>query len=118
MIWYLLILFSVFLNSLAQLFMRLGMKNRQFDIGNIFNLLPQLFCDKYLILSILSYSLSIIFWMIALSKFEISFAVPFQSLGFIFVCLLGYFYMNETLSFIRMFGILFILIGLIFISKS
>ncbi|MBL4731050.1 MAG: EamA family transporter [Rhizobiaceae bacterium] len=52
-------------------------------------------------------------WVIALSRIDISKAYPFMASGFIIVPILGYFLLNETLSFNYFIGVSLIFIGII-----
>jgi len=116
----LLILTSVSLNAGAQLLMRKGMlRVGEVKSGySLIKLLPQMITNIFLWLSLISYGISIVTWMMVLSRVEVSFAYAFLSLGFIFVTVLGYLLFNEHITFIRIIGIAFICIGVIFVSQS
>ncbi|NBX52494.1 MAG: 4-amino-4-deoxy-L-arabinose transferase [Proteobacteria bacterium] len=118
---YITILISVFMNALAQVFLKKGMmiigKIDSFEV-NYLNLAITVFKNSYLLCGFLCYGFSIITWMIALSKVEVSFAYPFLSLGYIFVMFFGYFFFNESLNLWKILGVFFILIGVLFIAKS
>jgi drug/metabolite transporter (DMT)-like permease len=115
----LLILSSILLNSAAQLFIRRGM----LAVGNVgaSNMLQSLVpmaTNLYLWSAMLCYGVSIFLWMAVLSKVETSYAVPFQSLGFVVVAVAGYFLFNENISLLRIIGILVICVGVYLISRS
>jgi multidrug transporter EmrE-like cation transporter len=116
----LLILISVSLNAGAQLLMRKGM----IQVGEVssgsslLKVLPQMMGNVFLWLSLLSYGISIITWMIVLSKVEVSFAYAFLSLGFVFVTIIGYFAFNEHVTLIRVIGIALVCAGVFFVSRS
>jgi len=115
-----LILISVSLNAGAQLLMRKGM----LCIGEVSithslsKVLPQMITNIFLWLSMFCYAVSIVTWMIVLSRVEVSFAYAFLSLGFVFVTIFGYLFFNENISFFRIIGIALICTGVIFVSKS
>jgi len=114
-----LILISIFLNSTAQLLMRRGM----LLVGNveIYNLqksLAQMVTNFYLWVALLCLGISFFVWMLALSRVEVSYALPFHSLSFVIIAIAGYFFFNENISVLRIVGILIVCIGVYFISKS
>ncbi|GHU26663.1 membrane protein [Bacilli bacterium] len=115
-----LILGSVVLNAMAQLLMRGGM----IRIGNVttatslIKAIPKMLTNWQLWLAISSYGISTIIWMMALSKFEVSFAYTFSALGFVLVALCGYFFFHEQIGILRLVGIGFICVGVLLIAKS
>ena len=64
------------------------------------------------------YALSILLWMAVLSKVEVSFAYPFLSIGYVVAAVVGYYFFGESLSVIRIVGIVIICIGVYLISRS
>lgn len=118
---YIIILISVFLNASAQIFLKKGMMIiGRFDFiqTNYFNLALTIAKNPFLILGFACYGLSIITWMAALSRTEVSFAYPFLSLGYVLVLLFGYYFFNETIDMWKIFGVFFILVGVVMIAKS
>lgn len=57
-------------------------------------------------------------WMLATTKFEISYAYPWVSLVFIFVFLGGIFLFGESFTFPKIAGMLLILSGIVVIAKG
>ena len=57
-------------------------------------------------------------WMLAMTKFEISYAYPFISLNFILVLGLGVFFFNESFSSMKLLGTLLVIVGIIILSRS
>ena len=66
----------------------------------------------------LCYAISILLWMSVLSKAEVSFAYPFLSVGYVLSAVLGYVFFSESITVIRIAGIVVICIGVILISRS
>ncbi len=117
----LLILFSVSLNALAQLFIRQGM----LQIGKVSLKLDQLWymawrslTNWYLLGGMLCYAVSIITWMVVLSRVNVSLAYPFLSVGYIITAVLAYFILNEPLTLQKMIGIAVICLGVIILTYS
>jgi drug/metabolite transporter (DMT)-like permease len=118
---YFIILTSVFLNASAQIFLKKGMMViGKFDFAqtNYFELALAVVKNPFLLLGFACYGFSIITWMAALSRTEVSFAYPFLSVGYILVLFFGYYFFNETINFWKIFGVFFILIGVLMIAKS
>lgn len=114
-----LILSSVFLNALAQLFMRKGMLIiGNVQINKILFFLPQMAKNIYILSSMFCYAISIILWMVVLSKVEVSFAYPFLSVGYVITIISGYLLFNESLSVYKIIGVVVICLGVFILSKQ
>ena len=74
--------------------------------------------NPYVLLGFVMYALSTIFWLIALSKKELSFVYPFISLTYVLVLVLSSLVLKESMGFGKLFGTLIIIIGLIIIARS
>lgn len=116
-----LILSSVLLNALAQLLIRKGMLivgEVHGGAGGLIQALPAMVTNLYLWLAMVSYAISIVLWMVVLSKVEVSYAYPFLSVGYVVSAVVGYLLFAENLSITRIAGIVVICIGVILISRS
>ena len=80
-----------------------------FSVSSIFNL--------YIIGGLLFSVLSIISWIFALSKLQLSEAYPYMSLTFPLILICSIYFFNEPVSYIRWLGILFIMAGLFLIGR-
>lgn len=58
------------------------------------------------------------FWMAAMTKFELSFAYPFMSGAFVLVFILSVLFFNETVTWQKIIGLSFIVLGIIITSRS
>ena len=74
--------------------------------------------NPYVLLGFVMYGLSTIFWLIALSKKDLSFVYPFISLTYILVLVLSSLVLKESIGLNKIAGTLAIIIGLIIISRS
>lgn len=74
--------------------------------------------NPYVLLGFVMYGLSTIFWLIALSKKELSFVYPFISLTYVLVLILSSLVLKESIGLNKIAGTLAIMIGLIIISRS
>ncbi len=116
-----LILSSVFLNALAQIFIRQGMLKLgsvSFNMEQIWNMALSVFTNMYLLSGMFSYGISIILWMIVLSKVNVSLAYPFLSVGYVVTAVLAYLIFKEPLTVQKIFGITIICLGVVILTYS
>ena len=73
--------------------------------------------DPFIFSGFLSAFVASMFWMVAMSKFEITHAYPFMSLSPAIVFLLGIFFLNETFTIGKVVGLGLIIIGTIVTVK-
>jgi multidrug transporter EmrE-like cation transporter len=116
----LLILSSVSLNAAAQILMRRGMlRVGEVSLGSsLAAALPRMIRNGFLWLAMASYGVSIVTWMIVLSRVEVSFAYAFSSLGFVFVAVMGTLILKEPLSAQRAAGVAVVCIGIIILARG
>jgi len=74
--------------------------------------------NPYIIISLVFTLLAGVAWMIAMTKFEISYAYPFTILGLIFVSIFSVLFFGETISATKIVGIIFVIIGIFIISRG
>lgn len=112
------ILFGVLFASLGQILLKFGMISNEpistLNIGYILNI----FYNYYVIIGLISYAMSAIFWMIALSREDLSFVYPFISLTFVFILLSSIFIFHEKIGPSRVLGTIVIIIGLIILVRG
>ena len=114
-----LILVIVLLNCTAQLCIRKGMLLvGETGMSNMITNLGVMVTNIWLWGAMICYALSILLWMAVLSKVEVSFAYPFLSIGYVVAAVVGYYFFGESLSVIRIVGIVIICIGVYLISRS
>ena len=85
------ILIGIVFAAFGQLFFKLGTDNTgQIGLSNIL----QLF-NIYIIVGLVFYGIGSIFWIIALSKADLSFVYPFTALTFVLLCILSVVILKE-----------------------
>lgn len=115
------ILVSVLLNCSAQLCMKKGMMLVGEVTGGIQGMLaafPNMITNVYLWASGVCYVVSILLWLVVLSKVDVSYAYPFLSIGYILSAVVGYFAFQEAVTPMRIAGIIVICVGVVLISRS
>lgn len=111
------ILLGVIFAAVGQVSWKLGMNLR----GPITDYGPSdlisVFLDPYILLGLIMYGLSTVFWLIALSRMELSFVYPFISLTYVLVLALSHLVLKESIGLNKIAGTVLIILGLIIISK-
>jgi undecaprenyl phosphate-alpha-L-ara4N flippase subunit ArnF len=82
-----------------------------------FAALIRLIFDPFILSGFFSAFLASLFWMAAMTKFEITQAYPFMSLAPAIVFLLGVWLLNETFTIGKVVGLVLIIIGTIVTVK-
>ena len=115
----LIILISVSLNALAQLFLKQGasIMSHRVVTSQYFRLLLQAM-NLPMFLGFLCYGLSIGLWIWVLSKVDVSTAYPFQALGYIIVLFLSYIFFHEPLTWHKVIGVMLISMGVVLIAMN
>lgn len=114
-----LILISVLLNCAAQLCIRKGMLLvGEVGMSGLVQNFGNMLMNLWLWAAMFCYAVSILMWMVVLSKVEVSFAYPFLSIGYVVAAVVGYYFFGESLTLTRIMGILVICIGVYLISRS
>lgn len=85
-------------------------------IGKLISLF-KLILDPYIFSAFASAFVASLFWMISLTKFEITKAYPFMSLSPLIVFLFGVFVFNESMTLGKILGLILIIIGTIITVK-
>lgn len=80
--------------------------------------LIKVFFDPFVLSGFFSAFIASLFWMAAMTKFELSFAYPFMSASFILVFLLSVFLFHEAVTWNKIIGLLVIGIGIFITSRS
>lgn len=111
-------LISIVLGALAQLLLKLGVISSSPDGAFTLHSICRLLCNLQFILGIIFYGMSLLIWLYILAHLELSKAYPLVSLGYIITMFLGFFFLNEPLSFLKIIGVSLIVIGVFCISRS
>ena len=77
----------------------------------------KLLIDPYILSGFIAAFTASIFWILAMTKFEITFAYPFMSLAPALVFLLGIIILGETFSLGKLIGLIFIVFGIFITVK-
>ena len=118
---WLLVLGAVLLGTLAQLLLKAGTTAVGPFAFSSANLLPvgwQLATQPLIMGGILAYGFSLIVWIMALSRVEVSIAYPMVSIGYVLTAILAWQFLGESLSTMRVAGISVIMAGVLIVARS
>ena len=105
----------------SQLIMRWQVKNAgglPEDLYGKLQYIMHLLLNPWVITGLAATFFSGISWMMAITKFETSYAYPFISLNFILVTLASVLIFNESMTTNKILGTLFIVTGIIIVAKG
>jgi drug/metabolite transporter (DMT)-like permease len=88
------------------------------DLFGKVGVLLQYLLDPFILSGLVSAFIASLFWMAAMTKFELSFAYPFMSLTFVLVLICSSIFFKETLTMQKIIGAAFVIAGLIIVSRS
>ena len=116
-----LILSGVLLNACAQLLLKAG-TNRighfDFSLGNALPIGWQLATNPSIFGGLSCYVISVVVWIMALSRVPVSIAYPMLSIGYVVNALAAWWLFGESLTTMRIAGIGIIIVGVYLVTKS
>lgn len=116
------IFLSIILGVISQLIIKWKMATFTFDstatMYDKFLFAFSMLINPYIIISLLLTLMAGLAWMIAMTKFDISYAYPFTMLGFALVLVLSSFLFNEPITWHKVIGLVLITVGIMVSSKS
>lgn len=116
-----LLLVTVSLNVLGQLMMKRGMSSVgaiSGDLSIMVQSIAKAFLNPYVVAGVAAYGFSSIFWLVLLSRVDLSYAYPALSLGYVLITLVSAIFLGEQVSALRWAGVFVICVGVIMISRS
>jgi drug/metabolite transporter (DMT)-like permease len=116
-----LILLTDLLESVAELFFKKGALATGIEnvtLANFWLFTLHIISASYLWIGIFLYILNFFVWMTVLSRLDLSVAFPTASASYILIPLLSMIFLHEKIFLLRWVGIILIIIGILFISKS
>ena len=115
-----LILLGVLLNAGAQLLLKAGMDrigHFAFSLHNIVPIGMKVAMNPFIILGLGSYVISVVVWLLVLSRVDVSYAYPMLSIGYIVNAVAAYYLFGENLSLTKLAGIGVIIIGVYLVAR-
>jgi len=116
-----LILAGVLLNAGAQLLLKAGTNavgHFEFSMENALPVGMKLFMEPHILAGMACYVVSLVVWIMGLSRVEVSVAYPMLSIGYVINAIAAWYLFGESVSALRLTGIGFIIVGVYLVAKS
>ena len=116
-----LLMLGVLLNAAAQLLLKAG-TNRvgefAFSLDNLVPIGARLVANPPILAGLACYVVSVVVWILALSRVPVSVAYPMLSVGYIVNAFAAYLLFGESITVQKLVGIGFIVIGVFLVARS
>jgi len=116
-----LILCGVLLNAVAQLLLKAGTNSIgafSFSRENVLPVAWKLATEYHILGGLTCYVVSVVVWILALSRVEVSIAYPMLSIGYVVNAAAAWYLFGEAVSLARLAGIGIIIIGVYVVARS
>ena len=115
------ILSTVFLTSVGQLVLKIGVdsiSDQGIEAKSYASFLIDSFTSPLVIGGLMIYGAAVVLWLWVLSRVELSIAYPFIGLSFVITLAFSVLLLNESVNSLRILGTLLIAAGCIFVAQS
>lgn len=115
-----LIVFGVLLNAGAQLLLKAGTRTIgqfEFSAANVWPIGWSMATNPHIVGGLSCYVVSVMVWIMALSRVEVSIAYPMLSLGYIVNAFFAWYLFGEAITVTRIVGMGIIIIGVYLVAK-
>lgn len=116
-----LILVGVLLNAAAQLLLKAGTNaigHFDFQLGNIVPIGLKVAMQPHIIGGLSCYVISVVIWILALSRVPVSVAYPMLSIGYVVNAFIAWQWFGEALAAQKLVGIGVIIVGVFLVARS
>ena len=116
-----LLLSGVLLNAAAQLLLKAGTNavgRFEFSLGNLVPVSMKLAFEPHIAGGLACYVVSLLVWIMGLSRVEVSIAYPMLSIGYVLNAVAAWYLFGESLTAQKLVGIAFIVAGVFLVARS
>ncbi|MDX8400552.1 MAG: EamA family transporter [Gallionellaceae bacterium] len=116
-----LIFTGVMLNAAAQILMKAGTNSVghfEFSAANILPIGWKLATEWHIITALFCYVLSVVIWILALSRVPVSIAFPMLSMAYVVNAIAAWYLLGEAFNPTKLVGMGVIILGVIVISRA
>ena len=116
-----LVLLGVLLNAAAQLLLKAGTNaigHFTFSTENILPIGMKIASEPHILGGLVCYVVSVVVWIMALSRVEVSIAYPMLSIGYLVSAIAAWYLFGEAVTVMRMTGIGIIIVGVYIVARS
>jgi multidrug transporter EmrE-like cation transporter len=118
---YTLIFVGVLLNAAAQLLLKAGTNavgRFAFTADNIVPVATRLAFEPHIVAGCACYAVSLVVWIMGLSRVPVSIAYPLLSLGYVINAAAAWYVFGEALNAVRLAGIALIVAGVFLVARA
>jgi drug/metabolite transporter (DMT)-like permease len=115
------IMVSVLTGAAGQVMLKRGMGSMgplTLTVSQLASTLWRIGTNPYVILGLAIYVSGTVFWLVALSRVDLSYAYPFASLSYVVMLAASWLLFDENISLVRLLGTLVVGVGVLLISRS
>ncbi len=115
------ILISVLAGALGQILLKKGMSSMgplTLSLEQVGGIIWRIATNPYVVIGLLIYVCGTLFWLVALSRVDLSFAYPFASLSYVVMLAASWFLFHENITPLRLLGTVVVGLGVFLISRS
>ncbi len=116
-----LVMCGVFLNAIAQLLLKAGTNavgSFEFSASNLLPVGWKLATQPFIVAGLGCYVISVVVWIMALSRVEVSIAYPMLSVGYVLNAAAAWYLFGEAVTPMRIVGIGVIILGVFIVARS
>ena len=116
-----LVMTGVLLNAIAQLALKASVSDTgiiDLDIQSLLSSAGSLASNLWLWLGLICYAISVVVWILALSRVDVSIAYPMLSIGYIVNAFAAWHLFNEPMNIEKIIGIGIIILGVYILARS
>lgn len=114
-----LLLISILAGVFGQFFLKMGaLKLGKVEVGNTLNHILSIATTPELLIGLTCYAIGAVFYILVLTRINLSIAAPAISMSYIFSVLLGHFWFRESVNLTQLFGLGAISLGVILVVSQ
>ena len=116
-----LVMCGVLLNAVAQLLLKAGTNavgHFEFSAANALPVGWKLATEPHIVGGLACYVVSVVVWIMALSRVEVSIAYPMLSVGYVVNAIAAWYLFGESVTPARLLGIGIIILGVFIVARS
>lgn len=116
-----LILTGVLLNAAAQLLLKAGTNaigHFEFSLENLLPIGLKVALEPHIVGGLACYVISVVVWIMALSRVPVSMAYPMLSIGYIVNAVAAWWLFGESITAQKLVGIGFICLGVVLVART
>ncbi|GAB5606195.1 EamA family transporter [Sideroxyarcus sp. TK5] len=116
-----LIFIGVMLNAAAQILMKAGTNaigHFEFSLANVIPVGWKLATEWHIVTALFCYGISVVVWILALSRVPVSIAFPMLSMAYVVNAVAAKYLLGEDFNVTKLVGMGVIIIGVIIISRA